>query len=80
MKTLLTILFFMDTLAFSVLPYLLLKLFDAKSHTGWLGFLLLLYGCCIFLLGYLLLRYLNLPPEKNPDLFSNDSCKEMCCS
>jgi hypothetical protein len=64
MKTILTILFFLDTLALSVLSFLLLRFIDAGSHGATLLLLLLLYACCIFLLGYLLFHFLKLPGDK----------------
>jgi len=64
MKTLLTILFFVDTLVLIILSFLLLKMLDTGISGGALVFLLIAYASCIFLLGYLLFRYMNLPPEK----------------
>jgi hypothetical protein len=64
MKTILTILFFLDNLALSVLCFLVLRFLDAGGHGAMLTLLLLLYACCIFLLGYLLFHFLKLPVEK----------------
>ena len=69
MKTLLTILFFVDTLVLIILSYLLLKVLDMGGHGAVLTFLLLAYASCIFLLGYLLVRYMNLPPDKKTHSF-----------
>jgi hypothetical protein len=69
MKTLLTILFFADTLVLIVLSFFLLKMLDTGVGAGWLTFLLVVYACCIFLLGYLLFRYMNLPPDKKRHSF-----------
>lgn len=69
MKTLLTILFFADTLVLIVLSFFLLKMLDAGVGAGRLTFLLVVYAGCIFLLGYLLFRYMNLPPDKKRHSF-----------
>jgi len=64
MKTILTILFFLDTLALSVLSFLLLRFFDTGGHSAMLVLLLVLYTSCIFLLGVLLFHFLKLPAKK----------------
>jgi Kef-type K+ transport system membrane component KefB len=64
MKTLLTVLFFTDTLVLIVLSFLLLKWLDNGISGSALTLLLIAIGSCIFLLGFLLVRYINLPIDK----------------
>lgn len=56
--------FFLGTVVLCVLSYLLLKLLDTGGHSRMLLLVLLAYVCCIALMGYLLFRYMNLPPDK----------------
>ncbi|WP_162944687.1 hypothetical protein [Flavisolibacter nicotianae] len=69
MKTLLTILFFVDTLVLITLSFLLLQTLDSGAGLGRLIFLLTGCAGCIILLVYLLLRYMNLPPDKKTRSF-----------
>ncbi len=65
MKTLLTILFFTDTLVLIVLSFFLFKWIDNGTGGSAFIFFLIAYGACIFLLGFLLMRYINLPVDQN---------------
>jgi hypothetical protein len=64
MKTLLTVLFFTDTLILIILSFLLLKWLDNGISGSALTLLLIAIAFCIFLLGFLLVRYINLPVDK----------------
>lgn len=65
MKTLLTILFFINTVVLIVLSFLLFQWLDEGVSRKAIILLLLAYGSCIFLLGFLLMRYMNLPMEQS---------------
>lgn len=64
MKTLYTILFFLDTLALVLFAYFLLKLSD--TGTSELGFLAVLCGIiiCIVLLVFIMMRFIKVPGSK----------------